>query len=140
MNTLLKKMLTVSLVATSVPAVFGEPPKAAPAKPAPVRSVFLMPANAREGRDPFFPDSARPYEAAVAASRTVEANAFSVKGISIERGHAMAIINNHTFTVGDEGDVQTTSGRVHLRCTEIRPGVVVIEVNGIKRELIIGAK
>ena len=42
----------------------------------------------------------------------------------------MAIINNHTFAVGDEGDVITPSGRVHLRCIDIQPGTVVIEVNG----------
>lgn len=130
----------VSLVAAGVPAVYGEVPKAATAKPVPARSVFVMPANVHEGRDPFFPESTRPYEDAVATKHTVEVNAFSVKGISIERGQPMAIINNHTFAVGDEGDVITPSGRVHLRCTEIRAGTVVIEVNGTKRELNIGTK
>ena len=49
----------------------------------------------------------------------------------------MAIINNHTFAVGDEGDVRTANGEVHLRCVEIRAGVVVIEINGTRRELTI---
>jgi hypothetical protein len=140
-NTLLKKLLMVSLaVAAGVPVVLGEPPKAAPAKPALVRSAFVMPASVRDGRDPFFPESTRPYEDAVATKRTVDVNVFSVKGISIVRGHPMAIINNHTFAIGDEGDVITSTGRVHLRCTDIRPGIVVIEVNGSKRELNIGTK
>lgn len=130
----------VSLVAAGVPMVFAEPPKAAPARPAAVRSVFAMPTNVREGRDPFFPESTHPYQDAEAAKHTVEVNAFSVKGVSISRGRAMAIINNHTFAVGDEGDVLTANGRVHIRCTEIRAGVVVIEVNGAKREISIGAK
>ncbi len=140
MNPLLKKLLVVSLALAGGPAVFGEPAKAAPAKPVPARSVFVMPATVREGRDPFFPDSTHPYEDAVAAKRTVEVNAFTVKGLSIEHGRSMVIINNHTFAVGDEGDVLTASGRVHLRCLEIQAGAVVIEVNGSRRELTIGVK
>jgi hypothetical protein len=139
-NALFKKLLLLSLLATGGPAVLGEPPKTVPAKPVPAKSVFVQPASVREGRDPFFPESPRPYESAVAANHAVELSAFSIKGISIVRGHAMAIINNHTFAVGDEGDVITPTGRVHLRCTEIRPGTVVIEVNGTRRELTIGAK
>lgn len=130
----------VALVAAGARAVLGGTPAAAPAKPAPVRSEFVMPASPREGRDPFFPESTRPYETAMVVKHTVELNVFSVKGISIENGHPMAIINNHTFAVGDEGDVLTPSGRVHLRCTDIRAGTVEIEVNGVKRELIIVTK
>lgn len=140
MNTLLKKIIAVSLVAAGAPAVWGEPAKPPPAKPAPARSVFVIPTNVREGRDPFFPESPRPYDDFKQQSRAVEENAFSVKGISIEHGHPMAIINNHTFAVGDEGNVRTANGEVHLRCTEIRNGVVVIEVNGAKRELTITTK
>jgi hypothetical protein len=139
-NTLLKKILMVSLAAAGVQTVLGDPPKAAPAKPVTVSSGFVMPANPSEGRDPFFPESTRPYASAVVASHTVEINAFSVKGISIEGGHSMAIINNHTFAVGDEGDVLTPGGRVHLRCLEIRAHSVVISVNGSRRELSIGIK
>lgn len=130
----------VALAAAGVPAIFGEPPAAAPAKPVLVRSEFVMPTSPREGRDPFFPESTRPYEDSIVAKRTVEVNAFSVKGISIEHGHPMAIINNHTFAVGDEGDVLTPTGRVHLRCIEIGTATVEIEVNGVKRELSIGTK
>ena len=140
MNPLLKKILVVSLALAGGPVVFGEPPKAPAAKPVPVRSVFVMPANVREGRDPFFPESIHPYADAEQAKRPVDVNTFSVKGLSIEHGHSMVIINNHTFAVGDEGDVLTAGGRVHLRCLEIQTGAVVIEVNGARRELNIGAK
>jgi hypothetical protein len=133
-------MLFLALAAAGVPAVFGEPAKVAPAKPAPARSVFVMPAGVRDGRDPFYPESARPYEDAVAAKHTLDSSAFSVKGESIEHGRAMVIINNHTFAIGDEGDVLTTSGRVHVRLVEIRANMAVIEVNGSRRELTIGAK
>jgi hypothetical protein len=140
-NTLLKKTLIMALAAAGVPAVFGDTPKAAPAKPVPARSVFMMPANARDGRDPFFPESNRPYEDAMAAQHaTVDATAIAVKGISYEHGRAMVIINNHTFALGDEGDVLTTGGRVHLRLAEIRSGSVIVEVNGSRRELSTGAK
>jgi hypothetical protein len=133
-NTLLKTSLLVALAAAA-PAVQGDPPKAEAAKPAPSRSVFVMPSGVRDGRDPFFPESARPYEDMAAAKHVVEANSFVIKGFSVERGRAMVIINNHTFSLGDEGDVLTTSGRVHLRLTEIRHGSVMIEVNGSTREL-----
>jgi len=130
----------VSLAVAVRQPVFGETPKAAPAKPVPALSVFVMPASVREGRDPFYPESARPYEAAVAANRTVEVNAFTIKGLSIQGGRSMAIINNHTFAVGDEGNVRTATGEVHIRCVEIRPGTVVIEVNGTRRDISVAAK
>lgn len=135
MNALLRKSLIVTLVAVGAPAVLGEPPKAA-ANPAP-RSVFVMPSGPREGRDPFFPESSRPYEDATPAKSTQVpvANLFMVKGMSIENGHAMVIINNHTFAVGDEDDVMTPAGRVHLHLIEIRDGIVEIEANGTRREL-----
>jgi hypothetical protein len=139
-NALLKKSLIVALAAASVPAVFGEPAKVAPPKPVPAKSVFVMPASARDGRDPFFPDSTRPYEENKPANSALDENSFSVKGLSVQNGHAMVIINNHTFAVGDEGDVLTSAGRVHLHLIDIRPNAVVIEVNGSRREINIGMK
>jgi hypothetical protein len=130
----------VVLAAASVTALRGETTNAVPVRPVPPHSVFVMPANAREGRDPFFPESTRPYEEAVTTKTVVDASAFTVKGISFENGRAMAIINNHTFAVGDEGEVLTGGKRVNIRVAEIRGGVVVIEVNGAKRELTIGIK
>ena len=140
MNTLLKHTLLLALAAAGVPTVWGDSPKTAPAKPVPPRSVFVMPASVRDGRDPFFPESTRPYEEAVTTKSALDPNVFVVKGISVERGHAMAIINNHTFAVGDEGDVLTGGKRVHIHLVEIRGGIVVIEVNGTRRELTIGVK
>lgn len=140
MNLLLKISLLLALIAAGMPSVYGDPAKAAPLKPEPVRSVFVMPASTRDGRDPFFPESSRPYEDAMATKNTPETSALVVKGISFEHGHAMVIINNHTFAVGDEGDVLTAGKRVHIRLVEIRASVVVIEVNGTRRELTVAAK
>jgi hypothetical protein len=139
-NALLKKILLLALAGACVPAVWGDNAKPAAPKPAPVRSMFVMPASIHDGRDPFFPESSRPYEDAVASKRSVDATVFVIKGLSIVRGRAMVIINNHTFSLGDEGDVMTTSGRVHIKLAEIRPGVAVVEVNGAKREISIATK
>jgi len=139
-NALLKTILIGTLAAASAPVVFGGPPKADPPKPAPALSVFAMPMSAHDGRDPFFPESTRPYEENKPANSTLDENSFAVKGFSMEHGHAMVIINNHTFAIGDEGDVLTTVGRVHLHLVDIRANVAVIEVNGSRRELPIALK
>lgn len=104
-------------------------------------SLFIVPGNIKEGRDPFFPESTRAYEAVMAASqtnRTSEVTSLKVPGISGETGHLLAIINNHTFATGDEGDVLTPTGRVHLHCIEIQPTYVVVEVNGQRHRIKLG--
>lgn len=140
MKAFLKKTWTVALAVGGILPVLGEAPKAAPPKPTPARSIFVMPASPRDGRDPFFPESSRPYEDAATKTNHPQAANLTVKGLSIEHGHAMVIINNHTFAVGDEGDVLTGGKRVHLRLIEIRAGTAVIEVNGSRRELRIATK
>ena len=101
-----------------------------PTGSAQIQSVFIMPTSSKEGRDPFFPESTRTIEAMAASTHTVEISSLRVPGISGTPGHFLAIINNHTFAVGDEGDVLTTSGRVSLRCLEIHPDYVIVEING----------
>lgn len=106
-----------------------------------VTSTFAIPASNKEGRDPFFPESSRAYEAVMAASQTnrsAEITSLKVPGISGKSGQLLAIINNHTFAVGDEGDVLTTSGRVHLRCIDIQPTYVVVEVSGQRHRITLG--
>lgn len=95
-----------------------------------IQSVFNLPSNPKEGRDPFFPDSTRALELAQPASHTVEISSLKVPGISGTPGHLLAIINNHTFAVGEEGDVKTGSGLVHIRCLTIQNNAVVVEING----------
>ena len=106
-----------------------------------IRSVFVLPINPREGCDPFFPNSNRPYQMAVTANqRTGNITSLVLKGFSGSMNHRFVIINNHTFAVGDEGDVITSEGRVHLRCIEIKTNSVVIEVGGQRHELIYSNK
>jgi hypothetical protein len=102
------------------------------------QSVFILPANPREGRDPFFPNSNRPYEAAETATstnRAVEITAVVLRGFSGSPDHRLAVINNHTFAAGDEGEVTTVQGRIHVRCIEIKPHSVVVEIGGQYHEL-----
>ena len=93
-------------------------------------SVFVLPTSVRDGRDPFFPESVRAVENAMASAHTVEITSLKVPGVSGTPGHLFAIINNHTFGVGEEGDVKTASGPVHLRCVEIQNNAVMVEING----------
>jgi hypothetical protein len=128
--------VVVAAVVAVPPAAPGEAAKNAPDRPAASRSVFVMPTNVREGRDPFFPESTRPYEAAAAANHSaVEISTLLFKGVLGTPGHFVAIINNHAFAVGDEGSVKTQGGSVHVHCLEIRPNIVVVEINGQRREL-----
>jgi hypothetical protein len=131
-NTFFKTFLVATLLAGNVlGAGLAETPKSLAAKPAPRSlSVFVVPSNVHEGRDPFFPESGRVYEANAPSGRKVEATSLVLKGFSGTPGHRYVIINNHTFAVGDEGDVLTASGRAHIRCLEIRSDAVVVEING----------
>jgi hypothetical protein len=97
-----------------------------------IRSVFNLPSSSKDGRDPFYPESTRVMDdlQRANASKTVELTSLKVPGISGTPGHLLAIINNHTFAIGDEGDVLTASGRVHLRCIDIHPDSVLVEING----------
>ncbi|HEV2320256.1 MAG TPA: hypothetical protein VGV18_10930 [Verrucomicrobiae bacterium] len=107
---------------------------AAPYTNAPIKSVFILPATPNEGRDPFYPNSMRPYQDA-APKRAVDVTVLQVKGYSQIAGHRFVIINNHTFAEGDEGDVLTSSGRVHIRCLSVAPGSVLVECNGTRHLL-----
>ena len=100
------------------------------------RSVFVIPKNRNEGRDPFFPTSTRLYESVTSKNPAAgDLTSLVLKGISGPPDHRLAIINNHTFGIGDEGDVITPHGRIHLRCVEIKAKSVVVESGGQRHEL-----
>lgn len=133
-------ILTASIILIATAKAADKSP-ATPAEPAQIRSVFVLPASPKDGRDPFFPESTRVYDAMMAVSqtnKTVEVTSLKVPGISGTPGHLFAIINNHTFAEGDEGDVLTTSGKLHLRCIKIEEGHVTVEVNGQNHRLDVG--
>lgn len=103
---------------------------------APVQSVFSLPSNPNEGRDPFFPNSMRPYEQSITRTRhAVDVTSLQIKGFSEIAGRRCVIINNHTFSEGDEGDVITAGGRLHIRCLAVGIDTVLVETSGARHLL-----
>ena len=117
-------------------------PAAPPARPAtppvPPKSVFVLPSRPQEGRDPFFPNSTRPYDEARVLNHIAAPAVTDLKVQTIlvnPSGKAFAVLNDQTFAAGDEGDVITDSGRrIHVRCLEINPakGAVTVESGGVQ--------
>jgi hypothetical protein len=136
-NTMATLLLIASATATAVVAA----PAAQTNKTEIIRSVFILPSNPKEGCDPFFPNSSRPYEIAASANtRAGNVASLVLKGFSGSQDHRLVIINNHTFADGDTGVVITSDGRIHLRCIEIKTNSVIIEVGGQRHELIYSNK
>jgi hypothetical protein len=107
------------------------------------RSIFNLPANPQEGRDPFFPNSLRPYVTAAANApvrQTRDLSALVLQGISGPPDQRLVIINGVTFAVGDEAEVRTPQGRIHIRCLEIKDKSALIEADGQRHELYYGEK
>ena len=97
-------------------------------------SVFVIPKDPSEGRDPFFPASMRVFignpENQIRGPALAELTLKSILGTP---PHVFAIINNHTFARGDDGDVTTKSGRrLHIHCVDINPktGTATVESGG----------
>lgn len=102
----------------------------------PAPSVFTMPTSPNDGRDPFFPNSMRPYEEFVTKRpHTVELTSLRIKGFSQVGAQRYVIINNHTFGAGDEGDVITPDGRIHIRCLSVGQDSVLVESAGARHLL-----
>jgi hypothetical protein len=102
-------------------------------------SVFIYPNNASEGRDPFFPGSTHVYSNN--PDKQISGPALTdliLKSILGTPPRVFAIINNHTFAVGDDGDVITKMGqRLHIRCVDInlKAGTATVEANGMSEVL-----
>jgi len=137
-----KKAMAIWFLATLVmalPATAAPPAKPSPAPEQPwvaVRSVFIVPTNSLQGRDPFFPNSTRLYEVVSAAHPQVgDLSSLVLKGISGPANGRLAIINNHTFGAGDEANLVTPQGPIHIHCIEVKASSVVIESGGQRHEL-----
>jgi hypothetical protein len=129
-----------------VPTLFGASPKSANSTNAELsstnteipQSVFVLPSNPKEGRDPFFPDSTRLYENAKpvqAVNNSITLGDLVVRSIIVDDNGNLAIINNHTFATGDDGTVITKGGRqINVHCVAIDPKAktVTVEAEGSK--------
>ena len=102
------------------------------------KSVFLIPTAPQQGRDPFYPNSTRLFASVVvtpAMQPVVIQVELRLKALSGAPNHRLAIINNHTFEPGEEGEVVTNAGRARVRCLQINEDSVVVQVGGEQRIL-----
>ena len=104
-------------------------------------SVFFVPANEKQGKDPFFPRSRRPYVSAIV---TIPTNPpppvadLRINGISGSEERPLVIINNVTFGVGDTNDVISGNRRISVHCLEINlsAGRATVLADGRQRILL----
>jgi len=106
-----------------------------------VRSTFITPSSPKDGRDPFFPNSLRPYASTVTSSvATTDLSSLVMQGTSGTPDHRLVVINNVTFAVGDDADVITSHGRIRVRCVAITDDAAVIQAAGQRTVLHYGDK
>ena len=134
----LKTVLIAVLFMTGVQVMAGTVPSGDGASTN-AHSVFIIPAGPKDGRDPFFPASTRPYQLTpLTSDKTNEVtnlDSLVMQGISGVPPQRLVIINKHTFAAGDYGEVSTSQGRIRVHCLEINANSTVIEVNGQRHEL-----
>jgi hypothetical protein len=137
--------LLVAAVVFGMATARTAPPETKPGAERPVapsnavpQSVFVVPKNPKEGRDPFFPNSTLLWGTVSKTPKqtsTPEAAPMVLMGISGTGDHKLAIINNRTLAEGEETEVSSGGGRIRFRCVEIKKDSVIIEVGGERREL-----
>ena len=106
------------------------------------KSVFVSEGDI--GRNPFFPNSRRLVpKQSENPDKTPVAQDWSqllvLKGITGPPESRIALINNLTFSKGEEGTVRAGAGKVRLRVVEIRDKSVIITIPGVPgtRELLL---
>ena len=107
------------------------------------KSVFVVSANPRELRNPFFPSvytpptpSPQPTPSGAKPAPQVDTTRFVLNGITPNGPKRTAMINSHTFEAGETGEVKLANGeKVLIKCEEIRSESVVIVADGQRREL-----
>jgi hypothetical protein len=114
--------------AERAPAVAANNAKSIP------RSVFTVPTNPAEGRNPFFPKST----GGTASTKSPQTDTISlvVTGFGGTASKKLVMINNRTFEEGEEGEVTSGSLHTRIRCIEIKPDSdsAVIEIIGGERK------
>src|ERR1017187_5780745 len=129
--------LLLMAAAGPLPPFAGAPPQPAQSEMEP--SAFGVPGNSTEGRDPFFPSSKRVFAGDPKSQISGPSLAdLTLKSILGTPPRVFAIINNHTFGPGDDGDIMTKSGqRLHVRCVDINPkaGTATVAADGMSHVL-----
>jgi len=110
--------------------------KVVPEVPFP-QSIFSVPTQPGEGRNPFFPQSTVQVVIVprITPDNPIESFSFHLNGIT-SPPRRTAIINGRTFEAGEEGEVHMPSGgKILIKCEEIKADSAVITVGGQRREL-----
>ena len=97
------------------------------------KSVFVY--NDMKGKDPFFPNRPRAGTVPVVSTNVPTSTGpnladFQLRGITGPPERRIALINNLTFTKGEEQEVRAGNGKVKIRVMEIREKSVVIVIDG----------
>jgi hypothetical protein len=111
---------------------------ALPLMPQIPQSLFIIPTTPQEGKDPFFPGSTRIFNDVVVKTNLQPAAVvveLKLNGISGTADHRLAIINNHTFETGEEGEVVSNMGRSRIICKDIKADSVRVLISGEERIL-----
>ena len=110
--------------------------RAVPEAPIP-QSVFIIPSQPSEGRNPFFPQSVvRAIPRPVNPGSPVDTASFFVLNGITSPPRRTAMINGRTFEPGEEGEVRLPSGaKMLIKCEEIKADSAIINFSGQRREL-----
>lgn len=92
------------------------------------KSVFQD--DLKNGRDPFFPRSARRGPKITATEIAAPRAHLVLKGITGAANRRFALINNQTLSAGETASVRITDGQVQVHCLEIREDSVLVTVEG----------
>jgi hypothetical protein len=99
------------------------------------QSVFVISANPKLARNPFFPQAAPTLPPTVPNASGPDFQSLVLNGITSPPKRT-AMINGYTFEPGEEHEVRTTGGaKTLVKCEDIRPDSAVILVAGVRREL-----
>ena len=135
---MLRSSFALALVLTALSRAAAGPPLAPPGivPPNAPKSTFIN--ELGFGKDPFFPESSRCQPAAPVDPGPGRGNVpefVSLKGISINQGKKLAIINNYTVAEGEEFSLRYANQITKVKVIEIKDRLVVVEVNGVTKEL-----
>lgn len=135
---LLPVLATVMLTPSALNAA-GKPASAD--APPPPKSVFVI--DPQFGKDPFFPKSDRlfkllpkPEDPIVPPPAPTFPDEIRCQGISGTAARRIVIINGKSFEKHEKGDIRLSSGQTaKVTCVDIKETSVVLEVNGVTKEL-----
>lgn len=98
------------------------------------KSVFVVPTNPKEGRNPFFPYAPQPTVVPKSGGGIFPTDGFLLNGITSPPKRT-AMINGRTFEAGETGEVKVNGLKVLIKCEEIRDDSAIINIDGQRREL-----